>query len=365
MQQPKHATVQSYLETFQNCVDVISHCGGAIDQEPGFVEPIAKELGIILPLPDGDSRKQVTEAASQRYLALAFLMGADRTRYGKLLEDLENSYLQGRDDYPKTLNEAYTLLMYWRQNPKNYARMMGGITDGVAFTNAEGRSDQQSIVNANAGAKSKRDKADVTCHKCQEKGHYANECTNAKKKDDTNSSQLLNNNASTAEGSSTTYEDPTQSMFQFLQLGWGKEHQVVSLNQPSNPVPDNWILLDNQSTADIFHNRALLQNIRKSTSTMRIHCNAGVASTNLIGDLPGYGTVWFYPSGIANILSLANVMRRYCVTYDSTTGNKFVVHKPDGSCRVFTQSPQGLYYLDASNLTLATTLVTTVAEKKA
>jgi len=37
-----------------------------------------------------------------------------------------------------------------------------------------------------------------------------------------------------------------------------------------------------------------------------------------IVDLPGYGTVWFYEDGIANILSLNNVKKKYCVTYDST-----------------------------------------------
>jgi hypothetical protein len=40
---------------------------------------------------------------------------------------------------------------------------------------------------------------------------------------------------------------------------------------------------------------------------MDIHCNAGVTSTNLVGDLPGYGKVWFNPNGIANILSLLRV----------------------------------------------------------
>ena len=38
---------------------------------------------------------------------------------------------------------------------------------------------------------------------------------------------------------------------------------------------------------------------------MEIHCNAGVASTNLVGELAGYGTVWYPPVGIANILAVS------------------------------------------------------------
>ena len=72
-------------------------------------------------------------------------------------------------------------------------------------------------------------------------------------------------------------------------------------------VPDSWILLDNQSTVDVFHNKNLLRNVRKSNTSLNIHCNAGVATTNMIGDLKGYGTVWYHPRGIANILSLSRV----------------------------------------------------------
>jgi hypothetical protein len=35
LSQDKHSACQLYLERFQNCVDVIEHCGGSIGQEPG------------------------------------------------------------------------------------------------------------------------------------------------------------------------------------------------------------------------------------------------------------------------------------------------------------------------------------------
>ena len=65
------------------------------------------------------------------------------------------------------------------------------------------------------------------------------------------------------------------------------------------------------------------------------------------GDLPGYGTVWYHPSGIANILFLGRVWKQYRITFDSEVGNRFLVTKPDGTTFEFKESPTGLYYMDA------------------
>jgi len=77
------------------------------------------------------------------------------------------------------------------------------------------------------------------------------------------------------------------------------------------------------------------KNIHDAKKALSLHCNAGIAMVNKIGDLPGYGTVWFYEDGIANILSLNNVKKKYRVTYDSTAYDCFEVHKADGTKRVF------------------------------
>ena len=105
----------------------------------------------------------------------------------------------------------------------------------------------------------------------------------------------------------------------------------------------------NKSTVNVFQNRKFLTNISDSGKTMKIHCNAGTATTRLVGNLPGYGEVWFHPEGIANILLLSKLKQKYRVTFDSKNGNKFVVHKGDGSTRIFSESKQGLYYYALNN----------------
>jgi hypothetical protein len=45
-----------------------------------------------------------------------------------------------------------------------------------------------------------------------------------------------------------------------------KQRRSVNFNtSQSSRIPKTWILLDNQSTVDVFHNDELLQNIREGT----------------------------------------------------------------------------------------------------
>jgi len=113
----------------------------------------------------------------------------------------------------------------------------------------------------------------------------------------------------------------------------------------------SWILLDSQSTMDAFCNVRLLQNIWDAKRQLVLHCNVGTTLVTKKGDLRGYGTVWYHPMGITNILSLNNISKKYQVTYDS--GNKdeqgLVVHKEDRSKGIFRPSKKGLYYSDIAH----------------
>ena len=68
------------------------------------------------------------------------------------------------------------------------------------------------------------------------------------------------------------------------------------------------------------------------------------------GDLRVFGTVWYLPLGIVNILSLNKVSKKYWVTFDSCDKEEqgLVVHNEDGSNRIFRPSKKGAIILRCS-----------------
>ena len=382
--QGKMSTVE-YYEQFLSLVNVLDAIKASFGHDPGVQAMVAAEgKKKIEDLNDEDKQK-----ARDMYLATAFILGCDRTRYGKLVENMENDYLQGRGAYPKTMATAFNLLVNWKQDPRNLMHSVGVTNDGVSFANIEGGWDENEGITMATSGKNKRgkerDMSKFKCGRCGEYGHYPTHCDGTRliqpakeDKDAASATSTLTGGTSTGGVSrqmgatmllaGVTEGDfdcsDTTIGFQFHTQDTGNVFQTMSKEHTNGrAVPDSWILLDNQSTVDVFHNAKLLRNIRKSPTFMDIHCNAGVTSTNLIGDLPGYGTVWLHPNGIANILSLARVCEHgHKVVYDSTVGDQFKVIKPDGSLRIFNKSDRGLFYLDTAQDGVS--LVNTVADNR-
>ena len=111
----------------------------------------------------------------------------------------------------------------------------------------------------------------------------------------------------------------------------------------------NWILLDNQSTVHIFHNKDLVSHIHPVPKNQRLicHSNGGSQLSTNQATFGQFGHVWFNESSIANILSFAKVRKstNFEIEYLSKK-NVFVVTTPTGDIMPFIQSPRGLYFYD-------------------
>ena len=215
---------------------------------------------------------------------------------GRAIENLENYFLLGQNNYPSTVTAAYHLLTNWKQESRDLVRPIGPASDGVSFTNVDDNTTDPEVTLANNGQTKKnngpRDRASVICHKCGNKqGHYTNECT-----------EECQSGVTMLMVGMEDGEFDGKQHFQFLQH---HDTGIAMKIDTDGRVPKTWILLDGQTTVEIFHNINLLRNRREGKSHKDIHCNAGVTSTNMVGDLPGYGTVWYHPNGIANILALS------------------------------------------------------------
>jgi hypothetical protein len=117
------------------------------------------------------------------------------------------------------------------------------------------------------------------------------------------------------------------------------------------------ILLNSQSTMDLFCNAALVSKISKSRSNMRLKSNGGTMVVTRKATMEGYNkTVWFSTRAITNIIALRNLIDQYRVTYDSDD-LMFVVHQESES------KPNMVHYYDPRK-EHHMTFVNTVSENK-
>ena len=184
------------------------------------------------------------------------------------------------------------------------------------------------------------------CNYCQECGHLLKDCpklqNKLRKAEEEGEHQLM-----MTEG---TEDDEDNEKYYF---GQG----------PGPRLNKTWLLLDNQSSVDLFVNDKFLTNISKAASPTTVYCNAGKTICDKEGDFisPQVGTirVKFNTNGICNIISLKTLQRRFKITYDSSQESSFCVHTPSGVVH-FKQCGKGLHFLNLDKTKHPDVLCTTV-----
>ena len=342
LRQQKQQTVQEYYERFIAMRDVNETLGNNIHDDLGFVEVIAKKNGEDPSTLADNKKTEYIEQGRERMMAIHMLMGADRDRFGSAIEDFEHAYLMdNRNRYPKTLHDCFTLLKSWK---KAGLRQNNPLRVGVSF-NTVGGDDGDGAAFVNSGS---RKYSGPPCTRCGRDNHSTDKCFARKHTNGT----LLHMEGG-AHGNNDVGDEVSQAanhacVHDVHELMFVQPNTNLSRTRPKSSfkggIPDTWILIDSQSTIDVFSNGKLLVKIKTIGTTMNIRCNAGMKSTNMMGYLSGYGWVWYFPDGIANILSLSRVKDKYRVTFDSAMDNCFHVHKP-GRILKFREASRRLYSL--------------------
>jgi hypothetical protein len=96
--QGEFQSTENYLECFQGCVEVVEHCKGTVGEHYSYV-PATNPDGVEL------SVEERTKIARERSMAVAFIHGADRTRFRRLLDNLQH------ENQPTDLKSAYEMLL--------------------------------------------------------------------------------------------------------------------------------------------------------------------------------------------------------------------------------------------------------------
>jgi hypothetical protein len=304
-------TNEQWYERFNTKIDVGSAIG-VTRQHRVLLEHVAAENGGATPFDElnEDEQKDVREKAEERYLSYVFLRQSEK-QHAKLKTDLQNDFTTGDDRYPKNRQSTLHLLdKYSKSAPAIHTP-----SEGTAFTQKGGREGNRDKETFNAKYWKDKD-----CYNCNKQGHPSSHCPEKKKKakppvakqndDDTSQSSKSSKASITkmhkkikksfatlqskidemdedSELSSSDSDDDEQSHFQFsgnkitrmptengiaLQQTFAKRNAAVLLKQsdgkPSRLDLRNIILLDSQSTMDLFGNKSLVTNITTANNKM-------------------------------------------------------------------------------------------------
>jgi hypothetical protein len=84
---------QEFYDKFNNPVAAVDECGERLGKHPTIYREVISEIAEDDTNPTPEEKTKAHSLSRERYLAVAFLLGADRNRYGLLLEEIEKKYL--------------------------------------------------------------------------------------------------------------------------------------------------------------------------------------------------------------------------------------------------------------------------------
>eukprot|EP00804_Cyclotella_cryptica_P023430 CCRYP_020847-RA/>CCRYP_020847-RA protein AED:0.40 eAED:-0.81 QI:0/-1/0/1/-1/1/1/0/516 len=199
------------------------------------------------------------------------------------------------------------------------------------------------------------------CFRCRKKGHITTNCPadkpGAASEEDKDGEHMHTMRAvESDDDDSESYESEDEDEGGGVD---GDDDAVYFFHQrETKGLSRDWLLLDSQSSTDMFCNREYLRDVRAVARPTTIHCNAGSTvcmkegcfSTKEFGDI----LVRYHPTGICNVISLKMMKKLFPISYVSKPSDPeaatFQVTTPKGIIE-FRPCTKGLHYFDLSSTT--------------
>ena len=288
------------------------------------------------------------DSVMQKYLALALVMNANRSRYESLWNKLENDLLVGIDSYPVTIGAATHLLTNWkststsnrpRQHDNDTRGSNGRNTDNPPVSFAQVPIPDNDDYSGLPGydptrptmAPSRKPPHNisdhVTCTRCQKTGHYATACPFIIPRP---AAQLCQIGA---------HEGLVQITRPALQLNQMQTNAILN---------SGCIIVDSGSTFNCFRDASLLDNVH-SCKPFSTFSNGGGMTYSDEGSITMFPHLQAYhhQNCLVNIISLDLLQEKYHTKFDSAHKNAFTVDINDDLTITFAGFGSGLYYYNS------------------
>ena len=313
---------------------------------------------------------ELKNTAFEKFMACVMLRGVDQSKYGSLNTHLHEQYAMGIDQYPKTMLMTISILKTHRPD-KSQASPTHNNNDTQQIPNVP-TSLETSFAQGQDGPR---------CYCCGDPSHKSPQCNfrdDIAQKDwfrrtgkvpaQVHASvpgDITSNNKDSDDGTEASFVSGLKSAIQLYE----QQHEVTQ-EEKRPPAPSwmnlqinlmnkertsadkmrKWILLDSASTCSLFGTQEYVYDIKPSVYPLELLTNAGNKACIKDAIVPDFGSVWFDKDAITNIFSLAELCKRFRVTFDSAEEDAFLIRKPSGEVLIrFKKSPEGLYYYEPSD----------------
>ena len=316
-------------------------------------------------------------------MAYIMIKGSDYPRYGSLLRGFGAQFSLGLDQYPKDLITATDVMTNHKFDPK-YFKNREAHKKAQAKHKPEPKSDDKGPKEASFA------QTEADCHACGKTGHIARDCKNKpasykdwyvnkamrsmkksmaqtpmaslQESDDPNESETdddesVRSTTSSRRRSGTPARSTQRTQYRNKWSAFQQECEAcecdwidetgISHKQTHEAQPNlkNVIILDTGSTIEgTFMNPDLVHNIKPSKRPIGMQTNAGTKRLSVISQVPGFGSVWYNPTNMANIFGFSAIKDKVkSIKYNSAVKDAFIVTNGNNEIVKFTRTKEGLY----------------------